>query len=257
MAEEKAKMTAVQAAREKYDAAIKAANDALKAKPVDVPAFNRAMADLDEAEKEYAQSAANEMYDEYAKKPNAIVELIKAYSYKILVHKEKRTDDGRVIAVDGVEKERQVDLLAFCKRAKLDADWQYVASKANQLLCLRAAKELGADVKKIATTYYLQDAVKQIELGGTPTSTNQVCKLLQAVIDAVLPNEDEEGKAVWKVNSHDVGYLDMLYGKKDNKNKLTVRVSNDSFFRRILVDICYRLITDGKYGVGGFRTVKA
>ena len=37
---------------------------------------------------------------------------------------------------------------------------------------------------------------------------------------------------------------------------LTVRVSNDSFFRRILVDICYRLVTNSKYGVDGYKGYK-
>lgn len=37
---------------------------------------------------------------------------------------------------------------------------------------------------------------------------------------------------------------------------LTVKVSNDAFFRRILVDIAYRLITNGRYDVDGYKTVK-
>ncbi len=123
-------------------------------------------------------------------------------------------------------------------------------------MCLRAAKELGADVKAIAKSYYLQDAVKKIEMGATPTSNTQVCKLLQRVIDEMLPNEDADGKAIYKCNNYDVRYLDDLYGKKSTKAILTVKVSNDGFLRRILVDIAYRLITDGKYGVDGYKTIK-
>ena len=250
----------LETARAAYDAAMKAANDAIATKTPDLVAYNKAMSDLDKAEKAYAETAAVTMYDEYAKKDNPIVEIIKAYSYVTLGHKEKLaegTDERRVIAVDPVERERQIDLLAFCKQAKLDTFWQYQASKFNQLMCLRAAKELGCDVKEIAKTYYLKDAVKKIEMGATPTSNTQVCKLLQTVIDAILPNEDEDGKTIYKVNNHDVAYLDDLYGKKSNKAKLTVRVSNDSFLRRILVDICYRLITNAKYGVDGYKVNKA
>lgn len=256
-----AKKSALEIAQEKHDLALKAANDALGKKPVDLVAYAKAIADAEAAEKDYATCAANAMYDEYAAKPNPIVEIIKAYGYKTIGHKETHSKDkdepDRIISVDATEKERQIDLLAFCKRAKLDTDWQYTASKFNQLMCLRAATQLGVDTKKLAKTYFLQEAVKKIAMGGTPTSNTQVCKLLQRVIDEILPNEDADGKPIYKCNNHDVAYLDDLYGKKSNKARLTVRVSNDAFLRRILVDICHRLVTGGMYGVDGYREVKA
>jgi hypothetical protein len=257
MAQE-AKKTQLELAKERYDVAIAKANTALIAKPVDFAGYASAIGELEQAEKDYATLAANAMYDEYAGKENPIIEIIKAYSYKTVGHKEKRNkdDNNRVVSVDPVEKDRQIDLLAFCNRAKLDTDWQYTASRFNQLMCLRAAKELGANVNTIAKSYFLKDAVKKIEMGATPTSNTQVCKLLQRVIDEMLPNEDSNGKAIYKCNNYDVRYLDDLYGKKSNKAMLTVRVSNDAFLRRILVDIAFRLITNGKYGVDGYKTVK-
>lgn len=254
-----ARKTPLVTAKEKYDAAIKAANDALGKNPVDIVAYNAAIVELDKAEKEYASAAAEAMYAEYATKPNPIVEIIKAYSYDTLGHQEKKSDDKenpRVIAVNPTTKKRQIDLLKFCSKAKLDTHWEFVASRVNQLMCLRAATQLGADVSKIAKSYFLRDKVKEINLGKTPTSTNQVCKLLQSVIDEILPNGAEEGAPVYKVNSHDVAYLDDLYGKKSGQHILTVRVSNDAFFRRILVDICYRVVTNSKYGVDGYKGYK-
>lgn len=254
------KRTPLEIAKEKHCAALKAANDALAKKPVDFVAYNKAIGELDEAEKKYATIVANTMYDEYAKKDNPIIEILKAYSYKTIGHRETPSKDKdeskRIVSVDAVEKERQIDLLAFCKRAKLDTDWQYTASKFNQLMCLRAAKELGADCKQIASTYFLQDTVKKIEMGATPTSNTQVCKLLQRVIDEMMPNETNDGKAIYKCNNYDVAYLDDLYGKKSGKAKLTVRVSNDAFLRRILVDIAHRLVTGGMYGVDGYKIDK-
>lgn len=255
MAQE-AKKTPLEMAKDKYEIALKAANDALGKNPTDLVAYNAAMSDLDKAEKEYAKLAATAMYAEYAGKP--IVEIIKAYSYETLGHREKPSDDKdnpRIIAVDPVTKKRQIDLLAFCNHAKLDTHWELTASAVNQLMCLRAATELGADVAKIAKSYFLRDKVKEIKLGKTPTSNTQVCKLLQTVIDEILPCNEDDTPA-YKCNNYDVAYLDDLYGKKSNKNMLTVRVSNDAFFRRILVDICYRLVTNSKYGVDGFKGYK-
>ena len=259
MAEE-VKKTPLQQAKEKYDAALKAANEAIAKTPQDINAYNTAMVDLAAAEKEYASAAQIEMFAAYKDVANPVIEIIRAYSYQTIGHKEVRNkDDGRVTSVDATVKDRQIDLLAFCKFAKLDTSWIHTASRFNQLMCLRAATELGctpAEIKRISSSYYLQDAVKKIEMGKTPTSNTQVCKLLQRVIDEMLPNEDEDGKPIYKVNNHDVAYLDDLYGKKSNKSILTVRVSNDSFLRRILVDIAYRLITDGKYGVDGYKVAK-
>ena len=252
MAQE-AKKTPLEMAKDKYEIALKAANDALGKNPSDLVAYNAAMSDLDKAEKEYAKLAATAMYAEYAGKP--IVEIIKAYSYETLGHREKPSDDKdnpRIIAVDPITKKRQIDLLAFCNHAKLDTHWELTASAVNQLMCLRAAKELGADVDKIAKSYFLKEKAREIKLGKTPTSNSQVCKLLQTVIDEILPCNDDD-TSIYKCNNYDVKYLDALYGKKSNKHELTIRVSNDSFFRRILVDICNRLVTGRLYGVDGYK----
>lgn len=252
------KRTPIENTKAKHDATIAAANNALKKTPIDIVAYNKAIAELNEIEKEYAKLAAIATYNEYANKPNPIVEIIKAYDYEVLSHREKPSDDKnnpRIIAVTPEVRRRQIDLLAFCNHAKLDTHWEYVASCFNQLMCLRVAKDLGANVDKIAKTYFLKEKAREINLGKTPTSNTQVCKLLQKVLDEVLPLKEDDTPA-YRCNNYDVAYLDNLYGKKSNKNSLTIRVSNDAFFRRILVDICYRLVTGSKYGVDGYKGYK-
>ena len=104
MAQE-AKKTPLEMAKDKYEIALKAANDALGKNPSDLVAYNAAMSDLDKAEKEYAKLAATAMYAEYAGKP--IIEIIKAYSYETLGHREKPSDDKdnpRIIAVKSQAK---------------------------------------------------------------------------------------------------------------------------------------------------------
>ncbi len=252
------KKTPIDLAKERYEANLKLANDALGENPQNLVKYNEAIVGLDEAEKDYAKCVAKAIYAEYADKPNAVVELIKLYHYDVISHKEKRSDskeNPKVIAVEPITKKRQIDLLAFCNQAKLDTTWEVYGSRCNQLMCLRIATQLGADVKKISNSYFLRDKVKEINMGKTPTSVTQCCKLLQQVIDLILPTE-EDGKSTYKVNSHDIAYLDGLYGKKSNQHILTVRVSNDAFFRRILIDICYRLVTGSKYGVDGYKGYK-
>ena len=253
-----AEKTKLEIAQEQYDTALADANAALAEKSPNYEAYDEAILRLEEAEKAYAENVAKQMYEEYAATDAPIINIIKAYKYTIIGHKEKRNKDNgnRIVSVDPITRKKSVDLLAFCKLAKLDTSWTDVASKFNQLMCLRAAKSLGCDVRSIAKSYFLKEAVKKIAMGETPTSNTQVCKLLQRVIDNMLPNEDENGKAIYKCNNHDVAYLDHLYGKKSNKNDLAVRVSNDSFLRRILLDIAYRLVTGSHYDLDGFKVVK-
>ncbi len=251
--------TPLETAKEQYDVAMKKANSALIANPVDITGYAAAMTELDAAEKDYEKNVASAMYDEYAKKDNPIIEIIKAYSYVTIGHKEKRdkNEKNRIISIEPIERHKTIDLLAFCKHAKLDDEWQYTASRFNQLMCLRVAKELGADYKQIAKSYYLESKAKALAMGETPTSNTQVCKLLQRVIDEMLPNEDDDGKPIYKCNNYDVRYLDALYAKKDSKKLLTVKVSRDNLLRRFLLDVAYRLVTNGQYGVDGFKVVQA
>ncbi len=250
-------LTTIEQAKNAYDVALAAANDALKASPVNREGYDEAIKQLKAAEDAYAKFSAEQLYEECAKLENPIVELVKRYAYPTIGHKEATNDDGVVVSCEPTEKERQVDLLKFCKMAKLDTDWQYPVSRFNQLMCLRVAKAIGVNPNDIAKTYYLKQKVREIDMGGTPTSNTQVCKLLQALINDILPNEDEDGSLIYKCNNHDVTYLDNVYAKKDAKTRLTLRVSNDSFLRRILVDIMYRLVTNSHYSVDGFKRVKA
>ena len=229
-------------AREDHNNAIKKANEALKAELFNIDAYNEALNDIDKAEKDFAKYSALALYDKCAKDENPIIAVIKAYTYPILKHAEVRDEDDkrRILMLEPAEGDKQIDLLKFCNRAELSTEWSFAVTKFNKLLCLRAAKTLA----------------EQIELGATPTSNTQTCKTLQRVLDAILPH-GEDGKQPYKANNYDVGYLDMLYAKKSSKELLTVSVSKDAFLRRLLVDIAYRLITGGKYGVDGYKVKKS
>lgn len=254
------KMSPVEVAKANCEKALTDVNAIIQnggKEPINLTKYNEAMATLTKAEEEYANLAQLAMYDEYAKKENPIIEIVKAYSYDIIKHSEiKDKATGRVLAVEPTGKTMQVDLLKFCERAKLDTLWSYTASKFNQMMCLRCAKDLGIDCNKIAKSYYMSETAKKIDLGKTPTSNTQVCKVLQQVIDQMLPNRTDDDKVIYKVNNHDVAYIMDLYCRKSSQSKLTVKVANDSFFRRILFDIAHRLITNGKYDAEGYKIVK-
>lgn len=232
----------------------------------DLPALYSAEETLSKQEKEYDKLVATMLYDELLATAEPIVEAIKRYSYKTLKHREKKSEgeDKKVIGLELVEKERQIDLLKLCEYSKnngaaqLPTDWQYAVSKLNQLLCLRTAKTLkctDAEIATITKTYYLKEQARKIEMGKTPTSDTQICKALQTVINGIIFKDDGKGGNVYKCNNHDVAYLLGCYTKK-GKKALALSVAKDGFFRLVITEICLRIIENGRYTVDGYKTIK-
>lgn len=227
--------------------------------------LNAVDAHLAKMEKAYEALSMEMAFDSVLSAENPVLECIKKYSFTTLKHAEKKSegDDKHVIGYEVVERERQIDLLRFCKYAKeynptISTDWEYSAAKLNQLLCLRTAKELKCsdlEIKEIAKSYYLKEQAKRIELGGTPTSNTQIAKALQTVIDAIIFDDDGKGKNKYLCNNHDVAFILACYTRK-GKSALSVSVSKDAYFRKILTEVCLRIVDGGKYTVDGYRKIK-
>lgn len=230
-------------------ALIKGYNEALKAKNLDdMTATEKAVRD---AEAEFAAQSQADLFSECKKAENPILEGVRRYTYPVMKHKIDR--DGELIT--GMElvddREKQIDLVKLCKFCNLPYLWAYKVEKAGELLCIRTAKELGMttdEIKRIANTYRMAKAAEEVELGGTPTSNNQIVKLLQKVIDDIIFEDDGNGKNKYKVNSHDVAYLLMCYTKRGRK-QLSVTVAKASFLHGLIVDVLHRIVCGLKYGL--------
>lgn len=205
--------------------------------------YNKTIAKLHETEKAYAKFYATVIYDELKIKDEPVIEAIKRYSYTIIKHKETK-DDGKVAGVEKIDRDKQIDLLKFCEYSKLDTDWQFSAQKFNQLLCLRAAKELKFtpdEIKQISTSYFMAKQAADIEMGKTPDSNNALCKALQIVITALIGEQ-------YKCNSHDVAYILMSYTKK-GRAALSIAAAKHNDMQNLIMDVCYRILTDGRYSL--------
>jgi len=224
-------------------------NEALKAKNLDdMTAIEKAIRD---EEAEFAAQSQNDLFSVCKRSESPILEGVRQYTYPILKHKTER--DGELITgMDLVDdREKQIDLVKLCKFCNLPYLWAYKVEKAGELLCIRTAKELGMtldEIKRISKTYRMASAAQEVELGGTPTSNNQICKLLQKVIDDIIFEDDGNGKNKYKVNSHDVAYLLMCYTKRGRK-QLSVTVAKASFLHGLIVDVLHRIVCGLKYGL--------
>ena len=224
----------------------------------DLKGMNAAEAALKESEAEYLEVKQHEVFCELKKAENPVIAAVTRYSFPVLRHKAVR-EDGVQVGIEMDERERQIDLMKLCRFCGFDTLWGYKVEKFGQLLCLRAAKELNmsaAEIKQIASTYYMKELARKEDLGETPTSNTQIVKALQKVIDAFMFRAGDNGGNIYRVNNHDVAYLLMCYTKRSSRKELTVQVSKTGFIHALLMDICHRIVTGGVYGLD-YRQEKA
>ena len=225
----------------------------------DFAKMNAIEGEIRDAEAAYAEQQMREVFEECKKQPNPILAAVKRYDYPVLAHRLIR-EDGVVTEMALVEdRTKQIDLVKLCKALGLSHLWEYKVEKFGNLLCMRSAKELGwsdAQIKQIERLYYCNALSRKEEMGAVPTSNNQIVKLLQQVLDAVLPLDPETGKSQYRCNSHDVAYLLMAYTKRNGKKKLTIEVSKNSFVHRLVMDVMHRIVCGLTYDLK-YQQVKA
>lgn len=230
----------------------KAWNTAMFEKNLDIAA--KANASLETIEKDYLAQAQLETFAACAEAEKPMLAAIEKFSFQIIRHVDKTDHESELTTRELVKKDRQIDLLRFeeyCQKTVKtdianDPMWKFMVQRFNQLLCIRAARELKIDPKAIADSYYLAEKAKEIEMGKTPDSNTQILKQLQSCIDAIIFEDDGKGKNAYKADSHDVAYLLMTYTRK-GKNALSVATANHSTIRNQIGAICYRIVTKGAY----------
>lgn len=231
-----------EAAANKYNVALKAEN---------MRDMTAAEAELVKAEEKYAETSMLEEFTKCRKADNPMIAAVYQYDYYILTHKVVK-QNGIPLALELDDtRTKQLDLVKFSKFCGLPMTWAYRVEKFNQLMALRAAKELkisDMEIKNIVDSFYMDELAKKIEMGGTPTSNNQICKQLQMVIDGFCFTPDVDGSNIYKVNSHDVAYLVMCYTRR-GKQALTVAVAKNAFLHRLVMDVAHRLVTGKVYGL--------
>lgn len=241
--------TALESIKKEAEVFVAKYNDALKTE--NMRAMSAAEADLLKVEEKYADTSMGEVFARCRAAADPMKAAVIQYDYFILSHKLVK-QNGIPLKIELDDKRtKQIDLVKFGKYCGISPVWAYRVEKFNQLMALRAAKELkisDEEVKRIVNSFYMDELAKKIELGGTPTSNNQICKQLQTVIDGFLFEDDGNRSNVYKVNSHDVAYLVMCYTRR-GKQALTVAVAKNAFLHRLVMDVAHRLATGKVYGL--------
>lgn len=220
-----------------YNAALKAGKS--------LEEMSRIEETIREAESSYAAAKKNTVFADLKKTENPVLEGVKLYSYEVLGHKLKR-EDGVVTGVEASTRDKCVDLVDLCSFCGLPTAWKYRVEKMNLVLATRAAKELGYDgvrLRQMIDAWVLSDLAKREKMGETPMSNAQCVKLLQSVVDAILP---EQG---FKCNNWDVAFLLMSHTERDKRAKCSVKIIKGQYLYNVILDVLNRIVTGGQYNV--------
>lgn len=188
-----------------------------------------------------------------------MLEAIKLNRYPVARWKDVGESGSTVKTRVREDGDEQFDLYDFDvhhgQLASHDKKWVRMAENFNMLCCMKAASDIGMkDVSKISDDYFMSKMAAQAKLSeqdasvANPISNTQMLKWLQQVVDAIV-YEEKDGKNAYKVLTYDVNWLERVYGQKDKRNKLTMKVAKHKDFRLILSDVLHRIVTGTSYKV--------
>lgn len=227
-----------------HKAAIASYNEALNAGK-SLEEMSRIEGEIREVESSYAAAKKNMVFASLKATENPVLEGVRLYSYEVLGHKIKR-EDGVVTGVEASTRDKCVDLVDLCSFCGLPTAWKYRVEKMNLVLATRAAKELGYDgvrLRQMIDSWVLSDLAKREKMGETPMSNAQCVKLLQSVVDAILPDQG------FKCNNWDVAFLLMSHTERDKRAKCAVKVVKGQYLYNVILDVLNRIVTGGQYNV--------
>ena len=208
---------------------------------------------LEKLIKEYNALAINMDFKTLLSKADPMKEAIEQLDIATISIKPNEDKDSGIITYSLEPAVKQIDLVAldeFCaqndKAITPDRLWKHKVEKFALLVTYRVMNELGLSTKKLEDSYYINDIARQIDLGKTPTSNRAMLRQLQAIVDAIIYEADDD-KNVYKVTSHDVAYLIAVMSKRGKSG--TVVTPRAETMHKLIMDVLHRVVTNGEYKV--------
>lgn len=201
--------------------------------------------DLAQTVNKYTSIAKNICFAELKGYEDPLMEAVKRLVYQTIAVKDEKTKGTTTVTKKVVDVEKNIDVLQLyesCGRnIGRDPKWPHIIQKINFLLTAQKAKDVGFDVGEINDSYAISDIAAAIDMGKTPTSKTNMLKTLQTAITAMIGEE-------YKCTSHDVNFLLSLYSTHGKKAQ-SVRCARHNGLTATIVEICSRIVRDGRYTV--------
>lgn len=239
------KLATLKELRASAEKAVKEYNDLTQEKEYEKAA--KVAASIDDTIETYTGIARTLCFDECKESADPMKAACTKLTYPTIGLKDEKVGDNKetqLVVRSVIDVEKPIDLLRlhkYCGGIGADEKWWAMAEKFNMLMTAQKAVDLGIDPKAINDSYAMSKIAADIDMGKTPTSNTNILRTLQAVISAMIGDDN-------KALSHDVNYLKSIYSKKGRK-ALTVVCANHRYMRNYLMEICHRILTGGTYGM--------
>ena len=221
----------------------------------DLKACRDAEAAMDKDITEYTDIIELLTFDTCEKSENPMVSAVTMLTFKTIARKDSKSEDQSFPVREIVDKDKYIDLKKLHKRVDGgigdDPNWIHMVEKFNMTMTAQRAKDLGysADrLTEINDSYAMSAIAKEFDLGKNPCSNTQLLKTLQRIVTAMLGDG-------YKATSHDVEFLKSVYSKK-GRAALAVSCANHSNFRKLVAEVCHRIVIGGEYTVEFKRAKK-
>ena len=127
--------------------------------------------------------------------------------------REVQDKETKAVHWEIVDGKRIIDLVSFqsfCGNIKIanEVGWQWRAELVARLVAARVTKDIGGNYAELLENYKLsKKAVEAQTREATPTSNNQLTKLLQDFVDMILYDDNGAGLNSLKITGHDVAFF--------------------------------------------------
>lgn len=242
-------------------------NKAMDEEVVDVRVLNALEADLKAASVEAKKDKRAEVYGSLEKYSNPMLEACRKHHFGYPSYAFVKSE-GEVTGIEPATKVANISPVEFGNRLikvstlkscpyertgviKNGHCWEYRSEKLAYLLTYRTIKKLGGtsdEIEEFKKSYAIRDLAAREKMGETPTSTSQIVKCLQSIIDMLVFVPNEKGDNAVKANGKDVEYLLSMF-EKAGRGTGVVEVLKGSRVKDYIFTVCHMIVTGKAYEV--------
>lgn len=242
-------------------------NDAINADVVDMRMLNSIETDLKNASAEAKKDKKSEVYGMLEMSDNPMLEACRVHHFDYPSYAFEKSD-GEIVGVEASTKMATISPVEFANRLIKASEskncryervgvvkdghcWEYRAEKLAYMLTYRTIKRLGGtptEIEAFKKSYAIRDLAAREKMGETPTSTNQIVKLLQSIIDALVFVPNDKGLNAVKATSKDAEYLLSMF-EKAGRGTGVVEVLKGSRIKDYIFTVCHMIVTGKAYEV--------
>lgn len=242
-------------------------NKAMDEEVVDMRVLNALESELKAASVEAKKDKKTEVYAALEKHTNPMLEACRMHHFEYPAYVFTKSE-GEVTGVEPATKVANISPVEFGNRlikaselktcpyertgvCKSGHSWEYRSEKLAYLLTYRTIKKLGGtptEIEEFKKSYAIRDLAAREKMGETPTSTSQIVKCLQSIIDLLVFVPNERGGNAVKANGKDAEYLLAMF-EKAGRGTGVVEVLRGNRVKDYIFTVCHMIVTGKAYEV--------